>query len=275
MELKIHEADCREADPTLFDAMIVDPPYSEHVHRNATSQSAKGGSRHRDLGFDSLSDELREAIAAFGAKVKRWSIIYSDIEGLGDWRTDCAIAGATYIRAMPWVRWSMPQLSGDRPPQGFELVTAYWGSQKGRKSWNGPGSLTHLDHKALRGEGKHRAEKPLDQALDLVAWFTNPGEKVLDPCAGSGVIGLACKILGRDYVGYEIDPVWAEKANARIEAGNLSKRDEERYQRWLLSSAKEKEASAVRAVNTAKMRVKAEAKRRQVDLEEYIAEKSA
>ncbi len=268
----IINADCREADPTEFDAMLADPPYSAHVHKNATSQSAKGGTRFRDLGFDSLSDELRHAIAGFAALVKRWSVVYSDVEGLQSWRSDCVAAGASYIRAMPWVRWSMPQLSGDRPPQGFELVTAYWGSQKGRKSWNGPGSLTHLDHKALRGEGKHRTEKPLDQALDLVSWFTNPGERVLDPCAGSGVVGLACKILGREYVGYEIDEKWAANAATRIEANGLSSRDEERYQRWLVSSAAQMEASAKRKAHTAKVRAKLSAKERTLDLETYISD---
>ena len=43
---------------------------------------------------------------------------------------------------------------------------------KGRKRWSGPGNLTHLAHLALRGEGKHKAEKPLDQALDLVSFFS-------------------------------------------------------------------------------------------------------
>jgi site-specific DNA-methyltransferase (adenine-specific) len=53
----------------------------------------------------------------------------------------------------------------------------------------------------LRGEDKHKAEKPLDQALDLVEWFSDEGETVFDPFAGSGTIGLACRILGRSYLG--------------------------------------------------------------------------
>ena len=247
--------DCSDADPKQFDVMIVDPPYSAHVHKNATSQSPRRGTRHRDLGFEHLSDELRETIAGFASQVRRWSLIYSDVEGLHAWRKSCIEHGASYIRPMAWVRWSMPQLSGDRPTTGFELVTCYWGSQGGRKSWNGPGNLTHLDHKCLRGEGKHKAEKPLDQMLDLVTWFSNPGDKILDPCAGAGTVGLACKILGREYVGFEIDPVWAEKAAARL-AAPLSERDQERYQRWLDSQVKYSEKKAIRDANTAKVRRK-------------------
>jgi hypothetical protein len=174
--------DCRDlTDVSFVDVMIVDPPYSDHVHKSAVSQSPGRGVRKRDMGFDSLTPELAAYISNTAAKVKRWSLIYSDIEALTMWREMCIEAGATYIRATPWVRWSMPQLSGDRPPSGCEMISLFWGTQTGRKSWNGPGNLTHYDHKCLRGEDKHRAEKPLDQALDLVTWFTNERDNVYDP----------------------------------------------------------------------------------------------
>lgn len=240
----IVNASCFEARGIDFDVMFADPPYSAHVHANAVSQSEKRGARKRDLGFDHLSDELRTHVAMLAAGVRRWSVICSDVEGLADWRTACTTCGATYVRPIPWVRWSMPQLSGDRPPSGCEFATVFYGTTKGKKSWNGPGNLTHLAHKCLRGEGKHRAEKPLDQALDLVSWFSEPGERVLDPCTGSGTVGLACKLLGRDYVGYELDPKWAAHAHDRIERGwNLSARDRERYERWLQSVEARKTAT--------------------------------
>ncbi len=126
----------------------------------------------------------------------------------------------------------MPQLSGDRPPQGFEHVMVY--HPKGKKRWNGPGNLTHLAHLAMRGEDKHKCEKPLDQALDLVSWFTDAGDSVFDPFAGHATIGVACRLLGRHYVGFELDPVWAEKAQSRL-ANPLTDRDLKRVERWLTS----------------------------------------
>lgn len=241
----VYNESCIGKSALGYEGMICDPPYAAHVHENTTSQSKVRGTRHNDLGFDSLSDELRDQIAKFTNEVKKWSLIYSDVEGLSNWKTACESLGGTYIRPMAWVRWSMPQLSGDRAPQGFELVTSYWGNQKGRKHWSGPGNLTHLSHKCLRGEGKHKTEKPLDQLLDLVNWFTDPGDKILDPCAGSGTTGLACKILGREFVGYEINKEWTDKANDRINKCNidldgkvsgLSDRDQERYNRWLVTN---------------------------------------
>lgn len=251
----IINGDCR-MNVFPYDVIITDPPYSEHVHKNATSQSPGRGVRHRDLGFSHLDTSLRDYIAAATATAKRWSVIYSDVEATADWRIACVDSGATYIRAIPWCRWSSPQLSGDRPPQGCEMLSLFWGSQRGRKSWNGPGNLTHLAHKCLRGEGKHKTEKPLDQALDLVLWFSEPGETVYDPCAGSGTIGLACKILGREYIGYEIDAEWAVKATERIARDTLSERDVERHARWVESQHAATVDAQRRWANTSKVRAK-------------------
>jgi hypothetical protein len=257
----IYMQDCREVEWNgLGDVMITDPPYSEHVHKNATSQSVGGGARNRDLGFVFLASELREWTCQLAAKIPRWSVIFTDIEGAHHWHTGLKSAGATYIRTIPWVRWSMPQLSGDRPPQGCELIILAHGKSKGRKSWNGPGNLTHLAHTCLRGEGKHKTEKPLDMMLDLVQWFSNPGETVIDPFAGSGTTGLASRILGRNFVGSEMDPNWASKADERIKTAELSKRDAERYERWVISQDAFNIDKARRDANTAKTRAKLIAK---------------
>lgn len=223
-----------------FDVMITDPPYSKHVHKNATSQSKGGGTRNRDFGFEHLSPRLRRQVALCAASVKRWSIIYSDVEHATWLRISCEAQRAVYVRTIPWVRWSMPNLSGTIPPQGFEQLLCFYGN-KGGKDWNGPGNLTalrqeampELDQTCLRGDTKHKAEKPLDQALDLVSWFSKPGEQVLDMFAGSGVFGLACALLGRTYVGLEMDPIWVPRAQARELPANLSVPDLERIGRWM------------------------------------------
>jgi site-specific DNA-methyltransferase (adenine-specific) len=263
--ITILNCDCRDVDLTTvaaFDVMLVDPPYREHVHKSCVSQSKAGGTRVRDLGFEHVGDELRQYVAAAAAAVKRWSIIYSDAESLHEWRSACEAEGARYIRPIPWIRWSMPQLSGDRPTTGWELLTCYWGSAKGRKHWNGPGNLLvyrheeadappldELTHKCLRGDGKHKTEKPLDQMLDLVEFFSDPGETVFDPTAGSGTTALACAILGRNFVGCELDEKWAEFGQARADAylrdGKLSDRDTERLRRYVAAAeARPKKAAA-------------------------------
>jgi hypothetical protein len=250
------------------DCMIVDPPYSEDVQSRTTSCGTGGltggatlGVRKRDLGFDPLSDALRLRIAAYAAQVRRWSAIYTDIESVAAWRQALTDAGAEYVRAVPWVRWTQPQLSGDRPPSGCEMVilahaanrTARGKITPVKKRWNGPGSLTHLEGKALRGAGKHPTEKPLDDMLRLVSWLSDPGETVFDPCAGSGTTVLAAGLLGRVGLGLERDAAWAEGASDRAAAGTLigglSERDAERLSRFV--EAQRAEASAVPAPSAA------------------------
>ena len=39
---------------------------------------------------------------------------------------------------------------------------------------------------------------------------------MIDPYMGSGTTALACKILGRQYIGYEINPEYVKLAEARL-----------------------------------------------------------
>ncbi len=83
----------------------------------------------------------------------------------------------------------------------------------------------------MRGQEKHPTEKRLSQLLSLVSWFSDPGESVLDLCAGSGSAGLACRLLGRDFVGVELDETWARRATARL-GDPLSMRDLSDANEW-------------------------------------------
>lgn len=243
--------DCRSLVWNQFpDVTIADLPYRRHVHENATScgTEALGGSgpgvHNRDLGFAHLDPKLRWYIARLVAQTKRWSLLYSDFENSWLVRLACEAAGAEYVRAVPWVRWSQPQLSGDRPTQGFEMTQLfhrqYIGKRGGKKplakTWNGRGNLTHWDHKALRRDDKHPTEKPLDQALDMVCYLSEPGELIHDPTCGRGTTGVACVLLGRRFVGCELDATEAVLGQDRIAKalrGELSARDSERVSRWL------------------------------------------
>jgi len=261
----IHSGRCQDLASVIADCdvQIVDPPYRAHVHKSAVSQSKRKGTRKRDLGFEHLSRPLRVFIAQAAAKVPRWSLVYSDVESTDLWRRSCVAAGATYIRPIPWIRWGMPQLTGDRPPAGLEIISLFWGGSAGqKKSWNGPGNLTELTHEeqdetsidvpALRhtrlGDAKkrHKTQKPLDQALDLVTWFSDEEHTVLDLTGGRMTTGVACALLGRAFVGADADEVEAALGRERVAAaldGQLSGTDPERLLRW--AEATVTEASAV------------------------------
>ncbi len=51
----------------------------------------------------------------------------------------------------------------------------------------------------------HAAQKPVDLIKELLSLSFFPGEKVLDPCAGSGTIFRAAKSLNMRATGIELD----------------------------------------------------------------------
>lgn len=81
-----------------------------------------------------------------------------------------------------------------------------------RFMWNG----------MLQGDMKNKEDRihPTQKPVALYKWvlskYANKGDLILDTHVGSGSSLIACDRLGFEYVGYEIDPVYYEKAKARI-----------------------------------------------------------
>jgi site-specific DNA-methyltransferase (adenine-specific) len=64
---------------------------------------------------------------------------------------------------------------------------------------------------------KHPATFPLGLARDHVISWSNPCDLVCDPFLGSGTTAVACKQLGRDFIGFEISQEYVDIANKRLE----------------------------------------------------------
>ena len=64
----------------------------------------------------------------------------------------------------------------------------------------------------------HPTVKPIKLMQYLVRMITPPNGIVLDPFAGSGTTGIACKIDGFNFVGLELSEDYTKIANARIES---------------------------------------------------------
>lgn len=63
----------------------------------------------------------------------------------------------------------------------------------------------------------HPTQKPVDLLEYLIKTYTNEGDLVLDSCMGSGSTGVACKHLGRQFIGIEKEEKYFEIAKNRIE----------------------------------------------------------
>ena len=63
---------------------------------------------------------------------------------------------------------------------------------------------------------KHPAIYPEYIIQELLKLLTRKGDVVLDPFMGSGTTAVACKKLGRHYIGFEINPDYCKYAEERI-----------------------------------------------------------
>jgi len=64
----------------------------------------------------------------------------------------------------------------------------------------------------------HPTVKPIKLMSYLITLGSREGDIILDPFLGSGTTAIACEIVGRDCIGYEIDKGYFDIAIKRVEA---------------------------------------------------------
>jgi site-specific DNA-methyltransferase (adenine-specific) len=203
------------------DLVLTDPPYSDKTHKNASTNARPLGQKHasRLVEFTSVTDEdVRAVFVELGRVTRRWVVATME------WRHVAAFdenppAGLRLMRFGVWVKPDgMPQLTGDRPAQGWEAI-AYLHRVDVKPSWNGGGKHANFTTPVARGD--HPTQKPLALVADLVRLFSDPGVLVLDPFAGSGTTLRAAKDEGRRAVGIELDGRYCKVTAARLAQGCL------------------------------------------------------
>lgn len=207
--------------PASVDHVLTDPPYSQWVHQQhkvGGGARVGGGERYKDLGFGHLTPELRAEAARHIARItRRWCLVFCDAEGIAGWMHDLALWGLEHVRVGAWIKQgATPQFSGDRPAPGWEAIVV--AHRPGRKRWNGGGRHAVWTHPIVQTGRLHTTQKPLGLMEALVRDFTEPGELILDPFAGSGTTGVAAVRHGRRFLGWELQEKYADAARRRLAA---------------------------------------------------------
>ena len=204
--------------------VITDPPYEAEAHTKHRTNRAVLEGRMTDAAIDfaKITEEIREFVSAqFGRLSAGWVLTFCQAEGVAPWRYALEAGGCRWRRAQIWVKPdSSPQFTGDRPGAGYESIATAWAGE-GRSRWNGGGSRGVYVHNVgvFGGEkSEHPTTKPLSLMMELVELFTDPGDIVLDPFAGSGTTGVACLRLGRRFIGVEKSEAYAAIATERLQA---------------------------------------------------------
>lgn len=213
-----------ELGPGAVDVTITDPPFDGRTHRAAGARGDwRTGKRRRvALPFPPLTRERLAEVAGHLARVtRRWILVFSAERQVEAWAAGLEAGGARFVRLGVALRNNpAPQRTGDRPaPAADQLVIAHGGGEG--MHWNGGGGPAVWTARAARWDtgrrNVHPAQKPLDLMRALVEAFSDPGELVLDPFAGSGTTALACRQTGRRFLGWEIESGYHEVAMQRLE----------------------------------------------------------
>jgi site-specific DNA-methyltransferase (adenine-specific) len=209
----LYHGDCLEILPMLprVDAVVTDPPYADRTHTMAkTNRGAGHGTKL--VTFSALSDETFALCMQQWLQIARgWCVATCDYR-----HARLAYDLPQFVRLGVWVKPNpMPQISADRPGQGFEAVLILHAGEV-KKAWNRGGGSGVWTFPVI-GDAEVSTQKPLPLLRALVSDFTNAGQSVLDPFMGSGTTGVACVESGRSFVGIECDEGRFNIACERIE----------------------------------------------------------
>ncbi len=220
----IYHGDCREIVPGLgerFGLVLTDPPFGEETHGNARScESQKSMDDSTRIDFAAVTVEtLRADFALWGSVCDRWIVSFVDWRHAAGFEK-CPPDGLKLVRIGVWIKTNpCPQITGDRPAHGWDAI-CYMHKAGVKLRWNGGGNHGNW-YGPKTSRPVHPTEKPLDLLGTLIQRFSEPGDLILDPFAGSGTTGRAAKDLGRRAVLVEREERYCEIAANRMRQGVL------------------------------------------------------
>lgn len=222
-QVTLYHGDARKVlagmDDMSVKAVLTDPPYTERTHAKARSNSAERLDGIKE--FVAIDDaSLRNVLSECGRVSEGWVVATLDYRHAFAFDANPP-SGLKCQRLGVWVKTNpTPQITGDRPAQGWESI-AYLHRVEGRSKWSGGGSHGNYISPTAKPEG-HPTAKPLSMLRDMVRKFTDPGDTVFDPFAGSGTTLRAAVDEGRRAIGVELEERYCEVIAKRLDQGVLN-----------------------------------------------------
>lgn len=206
-------------DSAQFDVILTDPPYG--IDADGASFSARTVHHH---GYDddfATARAILTSIVIEGFRLLKnrgilW--IFTDYEHFDFLRSLSSQTGFVPFRT-PLI-WQKSLSEGIRPSGwGRGVARSYdtlFLARKGQRGLLEPITDVLFSKRVSRSERQFAAEKPVEFMSELIRASSLPGERILDPCAGSGSTLVAARQLKRSATGLEIDPIAYQIALARI-----------------------------------------------------------
>ncbi len=203
---KLYNMDCMEGmkqfPDKYFELAIVDPPYGIGAGSKKFTNRSTANKRAEKFYKDNDWDKTRPSKEYFDElfRVSKNQIIWG-----GNYFVDLLRPSRCFI---VW-----DKMTGDNSYADCELaLTSFDGNARlFKKLWLG----AHAED----ADGRfHPTQKPIALYKWLLTNYAKPGDKILDTHVGSGSSLIACHNYGFEYIGFEIDKEYYEKAKERLES---------------------------------------------------------
>lgn len=216
-----YNADCLEIMKHLqdhtIDLIVTDPPYQIYTTGGGMYlQDDKKYVKELDAISNGFSEEILDQMCRLMKKINIYLFCsQKQIIPLLDYFV--TRRGCNY-NIISWHKTNPIPACGNKYLTDTEYILFFrergvkiYGNYKTKKTWYAT-PLNVADKKKYN----HPTIKPVDILQNLIVNSSKEGELVLDPFMGVGSTGVACKHLGRDFVGIEIDKTYYDTAVERI-----------------------------------------------------------
>lgn len=223
--MKLLNGDClelmKDMEDNSVDLIITDPPYNIDVHNGSYSgclseyyaDQLRNGLKDISAGYD-----IRTYNSEFVRVLNKCSIyIFMSKAQLPEYLD-------FYVRELGWKYDFLFWIKNDAMPSYQnkymnDLELCVWFHKKLKawrpanyddgRSWYMSASISYKKH-------GHPTTKPLSFIQRMIRNSSKEGDIVFDPFMGSGTTGVACELLGRDFIGMEINKDYFKVAEKRI-----------------------------------------------------------
>jgi DNA modification methylase len=205
---RIITGDCvkviQEMPSASVDCVITDPPYLVNYH----SRDGRGYRNDNPNDTSWLLPTYRELFRVL--KPDRFLVSFYGFPKaeafLAAWRE----SGFDPIGHLVWVK---PYASGEKFVRYYHEQAYLLAKGRPRKPRL---RLPDVLEWRYTGNALHPSQKPVMAILPLIMAYSQRGDLVLDPFAGSGTTAVAAQELDRRFIGIELDSVYAQKAEERV-----------------------------------------------------------
>lgn len=214
----VHHSPWQDFDwPEGITSLITDPPYSAKTEGGSRSMAREGAMRsgagldggriERNIDYGHITaDDALELATKFSPIVQNWAVIFCD-HVAWQWHKEAWEQQGWYVFApVPWLkRNGAPRFQGDGPASMTEWIMVARPRRLPAARFSRSGFYLTTIYRQTGGARRRAGHKAEIELVKVITDYSEPGDLVCDPFAGTATVGGACARTGRGYVGTEAD----------------------------------------------------------------------